>query len=87
MGRLASARLQSSHPADNPQIGTVAFCALVGATMASHGGEHMWDVTAEEVKEANYVGNLLARSGIDWLANAKGSILRLLQSSTESRSV
>ncbi|KAL1980286.1 hypothetical protein VTN96DRAFT_4400 [Rasamsonia emersonii] len=35
-------------------IGTIAFCALVGATMANHGGEHMWDVTAAQVKAANY---------------------------------
>ncbi|KAL1969446.1 hypothetical protein VTN77DRAFT_8884 [Rasamsonia byssochlamydoides] len=34
--------------------GTVAFCGLVGATMANHGGEHLWDIDAAEVKQANY---------------------------------
>jgi hypothetical protein len=34
--------------------GTVTYCAILRATMSHHGGEHLWDITANEAHEAGY---------------------------------
>ncbi|POS74520.1 hypothetical protein DHEL01_v207087 [Diaporthe helianthi] len=35
-------------------IGTITYCGTAAATMAHHGGEHKWDLTQTQVKEAYY---------------------------------
>ena len=35
--------------------GTVAFCAVMIATIRNHGGLHGWDVTAGQAQQAAYV--------------------------------
>jgi hypothetical protein len=32
---------------------------IMGATMAHHGGQHAWDITAAEAKDASYVSNIV----------------------------
>lgn len=39
-------------------IGTIAFCGTGAATMAHHGGEHQWDMTRSQAKEAYYWFNV-----------------------------
>lgn len=39
-------------------IGTVSFCGTGAATMAHHGGEHQWDMTRAQAKEAFYWFNV-----------------------------
>jgi hypothetical protein len=38
--------------------GTVAYCGIMRVTMARHGGEHAWDLTATEFHEASYWFNV-----------------------------
>jgi hypothetical protein len=34
--------------------GTVAYCGIMRATMSHHGGQHGWDITADDAHEAAY---------------------------------
>lgn len=38
--------------------GTVAYCGIMRAVMSHHGGEHGWDITADEAHEASYWFNV-----------------------------
>ncbi|KAI9695978.1 MAG: hypothetical protein M1820_008319 [Bogoriella megaspora] len=38
--------------------GTVAYSGLVAATFSHHGGEHAWDITKEQAKQAAYWFNI-----------------------------
>jgi hypothetical protein len=40
--------------------GIVAYCAILKATMSNHGGEHLWDITADGAHEASYWFNVAA---------------------------
>lgn len=40
--------------------GTVAYCGVMRATMAHHGGQHAWDLTLEEFHQAAYWFNVAA---------------------------
>lgn len=40
--------------------GAVGYCAVMRATMSHHGGEHVWDITADEAHEASYWFNVTA---------------------------
>lgn len=37
------------------QLGTVVYGTVVAITMASHGGEHAWDIDDEQAHQALYV--------------------------------
>ncbi|PSN64774.1 putative integral membrane protein [Corynespora cassiicola Philippines] len=41
-------------------IGSIAYCGIVRATMANHGGEHGWDITPGEAHQAAYWFNTAA---------------------------
>ncbi|KAI5860847.1 putative integral membrane protein [Durotheca rogersii] len=38
--------------------GTVAYCGIMRATMAYHGGQHAWDITRDEFHQASYWFNV-----------------------------
>ncbi|QKX60148.1 uncharacterized protein TRUGW13939_07291 [Talaromyces rugulosus] len=38
--------------------GTVAYCGIMGATMSNHGGQHAWDITAQQAHDAAYWFNV-----------------------------
>jgi hypothetical protein len=40
------------------QLGTVVYDVVVGLVMANHGGEHAWDITHSQAKDALYVRTL-----------------------------
>jgi hypothetical protein len=37
------------------QLAAVTYAVVMGLTMANHGGEHVWDITAAEARQALYV--------------------------------
>ncbi|ROW04910.1 hypothetical protein VPNG_07044 [Cytospora leucostoma] len=39
-------------------VGTIAFCGTGAATMAHHGGQHEWDITIAQAREASYWFNV-----------------------------
>lgn len=44
----------------NMQLGTVVYDVVVGLVMANHGGEHVWDISHSQAKDALYVCTLPA---------------------------
>lgn len=70
----AAITLKESKPL---QIGTIGFCGTGAATMAHHGGEHEWDITSAQAKEASYVSSAPTHS-ISCEEGWKGKALQIL---------
>lgn len=57
--------------------GTIAYCGIMRATMSHHGGQHGWDITADEFHEASHWFSVAAIEYGVMIGITKLAVLRL----------